>query len=51
VNFVSDDAVADFEQSIKREYATKTGLVPEVFVTAAAEGAGTISTEAAWTKE
>jgi galactokinase len=51
VNFIDDEAVADFEQSIKREYATKTGLVPEVFVTAAAEGAGTISTEAAWTKE
>jgi galactokinase len=51
VNFVGDDAVADFEQSIKRDYAAKTGLVPEVFVTAAAEGAGTISREAAWTKE
>jgi galactokinase len=51
VNFVRDDAVSDFEQSIKRDYAAKTGLMPEIFVTAAAEGAGPISTEAAWMKE
>ena len=51
VNFVRDAAVADFEQSIKADYAAKAGLVPEIFVTAAAEGAGQISMEAAWTKE
>ena len=51
VNFVRDDAVTHFEQSIKADYAAKAGLVPEIFVTAAAEGAGQISMEAAWTKE
>jgi galactokinase len=51
VNFVRDEAAADFEQSIKREYKAKTGLMPEIFVTAAAEGAGPISMEAAWMKE
>jgi galactokinase len=51
VNFVSDNAVTDFEQSIKKDYTAKTELVPDIFVTAAAEGAGPISTEAVWTKE
>jgi galactokinase len=51
VSFVADEAVADFERSIKTGYTAKTGLEPEIFVTAAAEGAGPISTEAAWTKE
>jgi galactokinase len=44
VSFVRNDAVADFEESIKKGYTAKTSLVPEIFVTAAAEGAGMVLT-------
>ena len=39
VNLVAEDAVAEFEERVGREYRERTGIAPEIYVCAASAGA------------
>jgi len=43
VNLVDADAVDEFKATVAREYKNATGLQPEIYVCAAAEGAGEVT--------
>ena len=43
INLVQEDFVADFKSNIAKEYERATGRVPEIYVSAAAEGAGNLT--------
>jgi galactokinase len=42
VNLVRRDALAEFSETITREYTNATGLTPNIYVSAAGEGAGEV---------
>lgn len=43
VNMVNADGVDEFKATIAREYKSATGLLPEIYVCTAADGAGEVT--------
>ena len=44
INLVETDAVSGFRQAVARGYEQATGLAPQIFVSAAADGATEVQT-------
>jgi len=44
VSLVDSDAVDEFRTTVSRKYQTETGLIPEIYVCKAAEGASQVAT-------
>ena len=45
INLVADEAIEEFERQIKRNYETRTGIAPEVYVCKAADGVKEITSQ------